>query len=804
MHRMSDEYLDRIQPGQGKEGGNRCWLQKPSLRYLLAVALLVFALGPAPAAAIGQEGKVAQAAGVVEASSDSAIPRLIQFSGTVKDADGKPAANSVPLTFSLYQFEEGGSPLWVETQTVQLDSQGRYTTLLGATSPGGLPQDLFTSGSARWLGVQPSLPGAGEQPRALLVGVPYAFKAADAETLGGKPASAYVTTDILNASGASAASGNVAPTSATPATTGNQDRSTAVADQERKKAASAGPLTPSCSSITADGTATANQVAKFTAACKIHQSQIFDNGTDVGIGTAAPGATLDVNGNISGRDNLGLPQTTKSSVGVFTLGGSPFVHACCSSSVSNTFVGVNAGNFTTSGVGHNTATGFKALFANTTGNENTATGYFALSSNQNGNSNTAFGHEALTSNTTGFNNTAVGFSALLSDGTGNQNTAVGDSALANITKGFNNTAIGFAADSGDITGSYNTSLGFQAGTLSSNLTNATAIGAFAGVDESNAIVLGCSLACPNGATTPNVGIGTNTPGATLDINAPNQVGLFVRGPVNGIGAGLDFQTVGTGGLRWEILDTGNFSAQGPNKLNIRNINTGNDIFTILSNGAVGIETVNPDNTLTVNGSADKPGGGSWGTFSDGRLKTVENSYDTGLDAILKLTPVRYRYKEHNAMGIKDSQEHVGFVAQDVERAIPEAVSRNSQGYLLVNNDPILWTIAERYQTTASRDRGAQALRSGEGRADPKAHEGGASLAKTPASEGECSRPAGAREHQGQEKPGRRNRSDQLEAMKAPNRRHLSERDPETSAMGHARRRTAQGAARRLARAVEHM
>jgi hypothetical protein len=35
---------------------------------------------------------------------------------------------------------------------------------------------------------------------------------------------------------------------------------------------------------------------------------------------------------------------------------------------------------------------------------------------------------------------------------------------------------------------------------------------------------------------------------------------------------------------------------------------------------VGIGTTTPDNLLTVNGSAGKPGGGSWGTFSDGRLK----------------------------------------------------------------------------------------------------------------------------------------------------------------------------------------
>jgi hypothetical protein len=44
------------------------------------------------------------------------------------------------------------------------------------------------------------------------------------------------------------------------------------------------------------------------------------------------------------------------------------------------------------------------------------------------------------------------------------------------------------------------------------------------------------------------------------------------------------------------------------------------------------------------------------------------------------------------MGIRDGEEHVGFVAQDVQKVIPEAVSANSRGYLLVNNDPILWTM----------------------------------------------------------------------------------------------------------------
>jgi hypothetical protein len=107
---------------------------------------------------------------------------------------------------------------------------------------------------------------------------------------------------------------------------------------------------------------------------------------------------------------------------------------------------------------------------------------------------------------------------------------------------------------------------------------------------------------------------------------------------------------------------------------------------------VGIGTSTPDTLLTVNGGADKPGGGSWGTFSDGRLKTLNGSFNSGLSQVLLINPVRYRYKVDNAMGIRDAEEHIGVVAQDVQRAIPEAVTENSKGYLLVNNDPIIWAM----------------------------------------------------------------------------------------------------------------
>src|SRR5208337_3873647 len=121
-------------------------------------------------------------------------------------------------------------------------------------------------------------------------------------------------------------------------------------------------------------------------------------------------------------------------------------------------------------------------------------------------------------------------------------------------------------------------------------------------------------------------------------------------------------------------------------------NNNGTLMTINSSGHVGIGTTSADNTLSVNGSADKPGGGSWGTFSDGRLKTVKGNFTGGLSQVMKIQPIHYRYKPDNAMGIRDTDEHIGVVAQEVQKVIPEAVTENSKGYLLVNNDPIIWTM----------------------------------------------------------------------------------------------------------------
>jgi hypothetical protein len=131
--------------------------------------------------------------------SNDVVPNLISFSGALSDSSGKPMSGTIGVTFSLYKDQEGGSPLWIETQNVQADRAGHYSAMLGSTLSHGLPSALFVSGEARWLEVQAQ--GYKEQPRVMLLAVPYAMKAADAQTVGGLPPSAFVLASPNNSSG---------------------------------------------------------------------------------------------------------------------------------------------------------------------------------------------------------------------------------------------------------------------------------------------------------------------------------------------------------------------------------------------------------------------------------------------------------------------------------------------------------------------------------------------------------------------------------------------------------------------------
>jgi hypothetical protein len=197
-------------------------------------------------------------------SCTQAVPHLVKFSGALKNALGVPRTGIIAMRFVIYGDETRGTPLWQEVQNARLDQQGHYEVMLGATASEGVPMELFTSGEPRWLGVQPLLPGEEEQPRVLLVSVPYAMEAADAQTLGGLPASAFMkaapTGAVLGTPGPSAT-----PTAPAPLTFAG---SGAIAGTSSGSSTLQGAVT------TPGGTA--NTIPKFSTSTSIVNSQITD------------------------------------------------------------------------------------------------------------------------------------------------------------------------------------------------------------------------------------------------------------------------------------------------------------------------------------------------------------------------------------------------------------------------------------------------------------------------------------------------------------------------------------------------
>ncbi len=83
-----------------------------------------------------------------------------------------------------------------------------------------------------------------------------------------------------------------------------------------------------------------------------------------------------------------------------------------------------------------------------------------------------------------------------------------------------------------------------------------------------------------------------------------------------------------------------------------NLGTNFDLLLNPNGGNVGIGTAAPTDKLSVNGTASKPGGGTWAVFSDERLKNIRGKYTSGLNVVMRLQPLRYEYKPNNALGIK--------------------------------------------------------------------------------------------------------------------------------------------------------
>jgi hypothetical protein len=389
------------------------------------------------------------------------------------------------------------------------------------------------------------------------------------------------------------------------------------------------------------------------------QRMIIDPLGNVGIGTTTPGSILSVAGDIFS----GGFYNTSGVTGGYKIDGNLILQA--SSSLTSLFIG-GAGNASTTGAQSIVIGNGYSL--NTTGAQNNVIGIFALSANTTGNFNNVMGRAAMNSNTTGNENTAVGTEALRTNGTGNDNVAVGmwaargngaatntvaigayadGAAVAHFMQG--STLVGYSSGGNSRTGSdYNTFLGYQSGALLSTGSNNIWIGA---ASSSSAIA---NLSTGN----QNILIGNNISLPSAAANGQLNIANILFG-INNTGTGA---TVSSGSIG---IGTSSPTAQFQTTGSVR-----------FSNFGAGTLTTDANGNLSVS--------------SDERLKNIDGQFTRGLSDIQKLSPISYHW--NLLSGLDTTNSYTGFSAQNVLAAIPEAVGTSSNGFLTLQDRPILATI----------------------------------------------------------------------------------------------------------------
>ena len=487
--------------------------------------------------------------------SYAAIPQMIGYEGRLThNTDGSPVIDTTAFTFQMFSTADV-SESGIVTQTLTPDANGVFSTVIP------FPPVVF-DGTPRSMEV--TVNGETMVPRIPVASAAHAYRALYAD-------------DSASLEGYSVSStGGVTHPNVIPATNGYG--------------------TLDISFIPA-GTGGSSWWATSEALGHSNDVYNLNTGGNVGIGTNSPDQQLEI------TQNLRMPGTTNAArYGIIYKGSNPFIHdfnygnnGSVTTFGLNTFVGVNAGNFTMGSTAtaayqssHNTGIGYYALNANTTGADNAAVGYLALQPNTSGSYNAALGSTALRSNTGGSQNVAVGFGALYSNTSGTNNAAIGFDALyANTTgggnfamgqgalnncNGANNCALGSNTGSSITSGSDNTFLGYSAGSNPSqkvDAVNSTAVGANAYTTASDQMVYGDNNITRHVFTSGQLMISGGSPATGEVLTAVDSTGLATWEP--------------GGGGPWS---TG----------------AGNVVY--YNNGNVGIGTSEPTSKLTVSGTVD--------------------------------------------------------------------------------------------------------------------------------------------------------------------------------------------------------
>jgi hypothetical protein len=219
----------------------------------------------------------------------------------------------------------------------------------------------------------------------------------------------------------------------------------------------------------------------------------------------------------------------------------------------------------------------------------------------------------------------------------------------------------------------------------------------------------------------NVGIGTSSPNALLNVNGQVQINnvvensplgsitnFYLRRTTNDSRFSIGYTSANDA---WNL--TASYGSTGAYKP-IAFLTSDTERMRIASNGQVLIGTTSnsgrsppliiSNDSGTTNWAVGPSSGGStqfyvsagagvylsttsatsWTANSDINLKNVTGKIENALDAISTLTPARFTWKadETNA-------PQVGLIAQEVEKVLPEVVDKNADGYLGVRYTEVI-------------------------------------------------------------------------------------------------------------------
>lgn len=394
------------------------------------------------------------------------------------------------------------------------------------------------------------------------------------------------------------------------------------------------------------------------------------NGNNTHSGTVTFSKDLGINGLTFGRGGSDL--STNTAVGLAAL------------PVANAGFNVAIGAYTLGAYGSasSVAVGY-AAGSKTTANAITAIGSTAARYHT-GSGLTALGTNALRGvdgSSTGNNNTAVGSSAGLNVTTGYSNTLVGMNSGINVTSGNNNTLLGINAGSNLSSGSFNILIGQNLTASSATVFNELNIGGAIKGNLSTGLITVPTAGINIGDETVSTGtlalqLGHGRTGngySIIDLVGDatySDYGMrMVRGN-GGANTNSEIQHRGTGSLMLSTIDAGAFVVRTNSVSRLTVGTTGNAQLS-----AYGAGTLVSDASGNITASSDE------------RLKTSIVDFARGLAAINAISPKSYNWNA--ASGFDQMSQYSGFIAQDIEAAIPEAVGVGSDGFLTLQDRPII-------------------------------------------------------------------------------------------------------------------